>query len=101
MLYEVITVYANADKMLKACVRARDELRADVIVFPELALTGYPPEDLLLRTHFIEYVDVAVEHLCSEITGITAIIGYPLQQGGELYNAAGVICDGGVAAVYP
>jgi NAD+ synthase (glutamine-hydrolysing) len=93
-------VYANADKMLKACVRARDELRADVIVFPELALTGYPPEDLLLRTHFIEYVDVAVEHLCSEITGITAIIGYPLQQGGELYNAAGVICDGGVAAVY-
>ena len=93
-------VYANADKILQACVQARDELAADAIVFPELALTGYPPEDLLLRKHFIEYVDVAVEHLCREISGITAIIGYPLLQGEKLYNVAGVISDGGVVAVY-
>jgi NAD+ synthase (glutamine-hydrolysing) len=93
-------VHANADKILHACVRARDELAADVIVFPELALTGYPPEDLLFRKHFIEYVEVAVEHLCREVNGITAIIGYPLRQGEALYNVAGVICDGGVAAVY-
>jgi len=93
-------VYANADRILHASMRARDELQADVIVFPELALTGYPPEDLLLRRHFIEYVEVAVEHLCREISGITAIIGYPLQQGEALYNVAGVIRDGEVAAVY-
>ena len=93
-------VHANAGRILRACKRARDELAADVIVFPELALTGYPPEDLLLRRHFIEYVDAAVELLCREISGITAIVGYPLQQGEELFNAAGVICDGHVAAVY-
>jgi NAD+ synthase (glutamine-hydrolysing) len=93
-------IHANADKILHACVQARDELAADVIVFPELALTGYPPEDLLFRKHFIEYVEVAVEHLCREVNGITAIIGYPLRQGEALYNVAGVICDGGVAAVY-
>ena len=93
-------VYANADKILQACVQARDELAADAIVFPELALTGYPPEDLLLRKHFIEYVDVAVEHLCREISGITAIVGYPLLQGEKLYNVAGVISDGAVVAVY-
>ena len=93
-------VHANAGKILQACVRARDELAADVIVFPELALTGYPPEDLLFRSHFLEYVDAAVDHLCREIRGITAIVGYPLRQGEQLYNVAGVICDGGVSAVY-
>ena len=93
-------VHANANKILQACVRARDELAADVIVFPELALTGYPPEDLLFRRHFIEYVEAAVEYLCREISGITAVIGYPLRQGEALYNVAGVISGGGVAAVY-
>ncbi len=93
-------IRANTDKILAACVRARDEMQADAVVFPELALTGYPPEDLLFRPHFIEHVEAAVAHLCREITGITAIIGYPLQESEALYNVAGVIRDGEVAAIY-
>lgn len=85
---------ANTRRILAACEQARDELRADAIVFPELSLTGYPPEDLLLRPHFIEHAELAVATLCSDITGITAIIGYPLQQLGKLYNVAGVIQEG-------
>jgi NAD+ synthase (glutamine-hydrolysing) len=98
--YLVGAIEANAGKILAACNEARDELAADVIVFPELALTGYPPEDLLLRPHFIGQVEAAVAHLCEAITGITAVIGYPLQQDTLLYNVAGVIHDGGIAALY-
>ncbi len=91
---------ANAERILAACVQARDEMAADIIVFPELALTGYPPEDLLFRTHFIDHVDHAMERLCAGINGITAIVGYPQRQTDGLYNAAAVIRDDGVAAVY-
>ena len=93
-------IHSNADKIISASKRARDELAADAIVFPELALTGYPPEDLLMRAHFIERVEAAVEHICREVRGITVITGYPLEQAGDLYNAAGVIQDGSVVEVY-
>ncbi|NNJ93690.1 MAG: NAD+ synthase [Halobacteria archaeon] len=98
--FMVGAIEANASKMLAACNEARDELAADVIVFPELALTGYPPEDLLLRAHFIGQVEAAVARLTDGITGITAVVGYPLQEEGVLYNVAGVIRDGGIAGLY-
>jgi NAD+ synthase (glutamine-hydrolysing) len=93
-------VDANAGKILDACARARDELAADVIVFPELALTGYPPEDLLLRSHFIEQVEAAVLYLAAEISGVAAVVGYPSRENGELFNVAAILADGAVAAVY-
>ncbi len=93
-------VDANTDKIIAASVRARDELGAHAIVFPELALTGYPPEDLLFREHFIDQVDAALERLCREVDGITLIVGYPLRGEGRLYNAAAVIRDGGVITRY-
>ena len=93
-------IHSNAEKIITASKHARDELSADAIVFPELALTGYPPEDLLLRAHFIEQVETAVERICREVKGITVITGYPLEQAGDLYNAAGVMQDGSVVDVY-
>jgi len=90
-------IYANANKVLQACVQARDEHLADMIVFPELTLTGYPPEDLLFRPHFLEHVEAAVDYLRQRITGIVAVVGYPLKQQGDLFNAAGVFQDGDVA----
>ena len=98
--FMVGAVEANADKILAACDEARDVLAGDVVVFPELAVTGYPPEDLLLRPHFLQQVEVAVTRLCKDITGITAVIGYPLQEGGVLYNVAAVIHDGAIAGLY-
>jgi NAD+ synthase (glutamine-hydrolysing) len=86
-------VDANTDKIIAASVRARDELGAHAIVFPELALTGYPPEDLLFREHFIDRVDAAIERLCQAVDGITLVVGYPLRADGRLYNAAAIIRD--------
>ena len=89
-------IYANTQKVLETCEFARDTKKADLIVFPELTLTGYPPEDLLFRPHFIEHVEAAVDYLRQQITGIAAIIGYPLKQQEALFNVAGVFLDGDI-----
>jgi NAD+ synthase (glutamine-hydrolysing) len=93
-------VHANAGRIISACQRARDEHSADVIVFPELALTGYPPEDLLFRPRFLDLVDELLVRLKREIGQITAIVGHPLRREGQLYNAASVIRDGEIIASY-
>jgi NAD+ synthase (glutamine-hydrolysing) len=93
-------IRGNADKILDACRRARDELAANVVIFPELALSGYPPEDLLFREHFLDDIDEAMARLTREITHLTAIIGHPLRREGQLYNAASVIRGGEVIACY-
>jgi NAD+ synthase (glutamine-hydrolysing) len=93
-------VPANTDRILDACRQARDLHAADVVVFPELALTGYPPEDLLFRPHFMEHVQVAIRRLCRHIGGVTAIVGCPLQEDRLLFNAALVIRDGRILAQY-
>jgi NAD+ synthase (glutamine-hydrolysing) len=74
--------------------------KADAIIFPELAITGYPPEDLLLRNHFIQRVELAVAHILSRVSGIHLVVGYPRRRDGRLYNAAGVWRDGEIVAEY-
>ncbi|MBI3562639.1 MAG: NAD+ synthase [Gammaproteobacteria bacterium] len=90
----------NASKIINACVTARDQHRADVIVFPELTLTGYPPEDLLLRADLQQRVDAALQRLCHAISGITAIIGLSLRDPQGLRNAAVVIEQGKILGRY-
>jgi predicted amidohydrolase len=70
-------VPGNAAKMIATAQRARDELKAHVVVFPELALTGYPPEDLLLRPDLTVRVELALGEMLREISGIDVIVGYP------------------------
>ena len=69
------------------------------MVFPELALTGYPPEDLLLKTGFLDAAAGALDELASQTNGIVAVVGFP-QRADDVYNAAAVLADGRVAAVY-
>jgi NAD+ synthase (glutamine-hydrolysing) len=73
---------------------------AHVIVFPELALTGYPPEDLLLRNDFIQRVERSLEHIRDSVKGIDLVIGYPRRVEGRLYNMAGVLRNGELIAEY-
>ncbi|HSR30204.1 MAG TPA: NAD+ synthase [Anaerolineae bacterium] len=87
----------NAEKILSFVERAR-ELGVDVIAFPELAVPGYPPEDLLLKPSFVEANLAAVHHIATETQGITAIVGF-VDRDDDLYNAAAVLHDGQVAAV--
>ena len=90
----------NAEKILNWVIQARDEFSADIILFPELNLTGYPPEDLLLRHGFIEDARKVLDELTEKIQGITAIIGCPIQDKSCLYNSAVVIKDGMQIARY-
>jgi NAD+ synthase (glutamine-hydrolysing) len=72
---------------------------ADLVVFPELAVTGYPPEDLLLKPSFLEVSRVAIEELAPATTGLTAIVGFA-DVDEDVYNAAAVLHDGQLAGVY-
>ena len=90
----------NVGRVVATAAQARDSLRADVVVFPELTLTGYPPEDLLLRPEFDQRVAQGVEQLCSMVSGVKVVVGYPRIRDGKRYNAAGVIGDGRVVAEY-
>jgi NAD+ synthase (glutamine-hydrolysing) len=89
----------NAAKVREGIARARDEGGAQLVLFPELTLTGYPPEDLLLKTHFLDATEVVLQELAYEVEGIVAIVGYP-ERADDVYNSAAVLADGRVAAVY-
>jgi len=91
-------VDGNAQKILHWIEKARSA-SADIVTFPELALTGYPPEDLLLKPQFIDANLRALERLSSSTKGITAIIGFVDRQD-DIFNAAAVVQDGKVVAVY-
>ena len=93
-------VQGNVQKILKAVVESRDHLKAQLVVFPELALTGYTPEDLLFRADFRRRVEAAIAELCAGIRGIHAVVGYPLYESGRIYNVGAVIGGGRVQAVY-
>ena len=93
-------VLGNAQQVIDAATYARDQLQAQAILFPELALTGYPPEDLLLRPGLHIHVLAALERIKQLVQGIHVIVGHPQQGTGGLYNAASVICDGQILATY-
>jgi len=89
----------NIEKVLELAHRARDELAADIVLFPELCLIGYPPEDLLLRDSVTGRIEHALSRL-AEVSGIHVVLGYPGLRDGRLYNLAGVFADGECVAEY-
>ena len=90
-------IEGNAAKVEELAARAR-EAGAQLVVFPELTLTGYPPEDLLLKRGFLRRAQAALDGL--EVSGITAAVGWPEEADGHVYNAAALVADGEVRAVY-
>jgi NAD+ synthase (glutamine-hydrolysing) len=104
----------NAERIRAGIAAARDA-EAQLVLFPELAVTGYPPEDLLLREHFLSDTDAHLQAIAATATGIVAIVGFPERIAGArrapapgspgpvatvLHNAAAVCADGSVQAVY-
>lgn len=90
----------NLNKHLTAALTARDQFTADVIVFPELGLTGYPPEDLLLRPAFIEEAQLALNKFIATVTGIHCLISHPFTTTHGLYNTCSLIHNGVVLGRY-
>lgn len=87
----------NVAKIIAGIGRAR-ELGAQLVAFPELAVTGYPPEDLLLKPGFVEANRAALRQIAAQTVGITAIVGF-VDREDDLYNAAAVLNNGAIAAV--
>jgi NAD+ synthase (glutamine-hydrolysing) len=83
----------NAETVKSACAKAR-KVGADIVLFPELTLTGYPPEDLLLKKSFIENCQKTLTKVAPYTRGLTAVIGFVEQKGKHLYNSAALLCDG-------
>lgn len=90
----------NTQKIISLARQLIDEKKPDLIVFPELAITGYPPEDLLLRPELYERVDKALQSLCQQVPDGNLIIGYPCLQNGKRYNTASLMTMGKISATY-
>ncbi len=91
-------IAGNERAILDAIGHARDG-GAQLVLFPELALTGYPPEDLLLKEHFLRDARAALDRIAAATTGIVALVGFPERED-DVYNALAVLADGAVQAVY-
>lgn len=91
-------IAGNEARITEQLGRARDA-GAQLVLFPELAITGYPPEDLLLKEHFLADSRAAVGRIAEQAQGIVAIVGFP-ERAEDVYNAAAICADGAVQAVY-
>ncbi|MDX8399679.1 MAG: NAD+ synthase [Gallionellaceae bacterium] len=89
----------NASKILVYAERALQQ-GVTLLLTPELALCGYPPEDLLLRDGFFQACDEALQELARQVYGITVVVGHPHKVGEKHYNAASVLRDGSIIATY-
>ena len=90
----------NREKMIRHSVTARDQMGCDMVVFPELSLVGYPPEDLLLRPDFLARAAQSLAVLMQSVHGIALVVGHPRQHADKVYNALLVLEDGRVVGEY-
>ncbi len=88
----------NRERILRSIGEA-ESAGADLVLLPELAVTGYPPEDLLLRPGFVRAAADSLEAIAREIRGVAALVGFP-HFDRDLYNACAVCADGKVKAIY-
>lgn len=92
-------IEGNAKRILEWIQFARDEMLADIIIFPELALTGYPPEDLLLRHGMYKRVNTELQKIMHEVKGISVLVGYPEKTEKGIYNAVAVLEEGACTTI--
>lgn len=88
------------EALVRDAIAQAEASAVGLLVFPELMLTGYPPEDLLYRAGFLNEVENTIQRLATGCQQITAVVGAPCLQNGELFNAAYVLADGQVKAIY-
>src|SRR5947208_1217403 len=101
-LAQINTVVGDLDGNVERIVRRLDEARGlacDLAPFPELAVTGYPPEDLLLRPGFVRAAERALGRVAAATRGLVALVGTP-RFDRDLYNACAICVDGEVKAFY-
>lgn len=94
-------ISGNVDLIVAAAQKAKTLHQADIIVFPEMTITGYPPEDLLLRVGLYAQINSALNQLCEQVKDIICVVGYPMMDDlGERFNMAAWIEEGTIQASY-
>ncbi len=92
-------IEGNYERIKSSIASARKD-DVELLLFPELSLTGYPPEDLLLQPHFSEHAAEVMTRLASEISDIVVVLGFPYLLENKLFNSAAVICRGEIINIY-
>ncbi|MEM7504668.1 MAG: NAD+ synthase [Pseudomonadota bacterium] len=93
-------VAGNTERIIACANRARDDDRADLVVFPELAVSGYPPEDLLFHAGLARRVAEGVSEIRASVRDVAVLVGYPRYENGAIYNACSVYLNGSELANY-
>ncbi|WP_178861591.1 NAD+ synthase [Thiomicrorhabdus cannonii] len=94
-------ISGNVQLVIDASKQARTQQQADIVVFPELTLTGYPPEDLLLREGLYPQINAALTRICESVRDVVVVVGYPMMDElGERFNMAAWIENGQIQASY-
>jgi NAD+ synthase (glutamine-hydrolysing) len=93
-------VQGNAARVVESARAAGREHGADLVAFPELALSGYPPEDLLFHRGFRRQIESGLEEVCRQVQGPSVMVGYPEYTRSTIYNSAALIANGAVAAIH-
>ena len=91
-------IAANEAKIIEG-IEGATGAGAQLVLFPELAITGYPPEDLLLKEHFLRDAREALDRVAAKVEGVIAVVGFP-ELGDDVYNACAVLADGAVQGIY-
>jgi NAD+ synthase (glutamine-hydrolysing) len=93
-------VRGNAARVIDSARRARAELGADLVLYPELTLSGYPPEDLLFHRGFRRQIEAGLAQVRSEVTDTAVMVGFPEYTGAGIFNSAALITRGEIAAIH-
>ena len=93
-------ILGNCKIIIRGINSAQSEFGANVVIFPELAITGYPPEDLILRPELHRQVKTALNEIAKNTSDVFVVVGYPEKENGLLYNSCALIHDGSIVANY-
>ncbi len=93
-------VHGNANRVIAATRRARAEFGADLVLFPELTLSGYPPEDLLFHRGFRRQIETGLDRVRKEVDEASVVVGFPEYTRAGIYNSAALISGGSIAAIH-
>jgi NAD+ synthase (glutamine-hydrolysing) len=93
-------VQGNAARVIESVRAAHRDHQADLVAFPELTLSGYPPEDLLFHRGFRRQIEAGLEQVCRQVPGPAVMVGYPEYTRSTIYNSAALIANGEIAAIH-
>src|SRR6516165_4687850 len=93
-------VQGNAARVIETARHARAALATDLLVFPELTLSGYPPEDLLFHRGFRQQMEAGLAAVKRDVQDVALVLGYPEYTGLNIFNSAALVSDGRLEAIH-